>query len=129
MVEHQHVVTDAKPLPDLGCHSIKLLLGTGAWPSCQAEWVRCCLAGVTNDFLVRTRAPLAILYNDKSPLENHHASTATKVWLEHLDQNCIALATVCSYRPLHCQCRPELLQGGQLGAPHGRWDMNAHVCK
>ena len=30
--------------------------------------------GVNNDFLTRTRDMLAIRYNDKSPLENHHLS-------------------------------------------------------
>ncbi|KAK9812325.1 hypothetical protein WJX73_002529 [Symbiochloris irregularis] len=38
--------------------------------------------GVTNDFLVKTRSVLAILYNDASPLENHHASASQKLWLE-----------------------------------------------
>ena len=28
--------------------------------------------GVNNDFLVRTGDSLAILYNDRSPMENHH---------------------------------------------------------
>eukprot|EP00877_Chromochloris_zofingiensis_P005018 jgi/Chrzof1/14517/Cz09g05220.t1 len=32
--------------------------------------------GVNNDFLVRLGDPLAILYNDKSPLENHHLAAA-----------------------------------------------------
>eukprot|EP00741_Cyanophora_paradoxa_P015605 tig00020902_g15065.t1 len=32
--------------------------------------------GVNNNFLVNTSAPLALLYNDRSPLESHHASAA-----------------------------------------------------
>ncbi|EFJ48255.1 3'5'-cyclic nucleotide phosphodiesterase, partial [Volvox carteri f. nagariensis] len=32
--------------------------------------------GLTNDFLVATSDPLAVRYNDKSPLENHHAAAA-----------------------------------------------------
>ena len=31
--------------------------------------------GRTNGFLVKTSAPLALLYNDASVLENHHAAT------------------------------------------------------
>lgn len=30
--------------------------------------------GVNNDFLVKSSDPLAVLYNDASPLENHHVS-------------------------------------------------------
>jgi len=30
--------------------------------------------GVTNNFLISIRSQLAIRYNDKSPLENHHIS-------------------------------------------------------
>ena len=47
--------------------------------------------GVTNAFLVKSRAPLATRYNDKSVLENHHAATTFEVLaapgcglLEHL---------------------------------------------
>ncbi len=32
--------------------------------------------GLTNQFLVATQSPLAVLYNDASVLENHHAATA-----------------------------------------------------
>ena len=32
--------------------------------------------GVNNDFLMKTAHPLAILYNDQSPLENHHCAAA-----------------------------------------------------
>ncbi|GIL81201.1 hypothetical protein Vretifemale_10265, partial [Volvox reticuliferus] len=32
--------------------------------------------GLTNDFLVATSDPLAVRYNDRSPLENHHSAAA-----------------------------------------------------
>lgn len=37
--------------------------------------------GKTNAFLVATRDPLALLYNDRSVLENHHVSYAWKLFL------------------------------------------------
>ncbi len=35
--------------------------------------------GLTNQFLVATHSPLAVLYNDQSVLENYHAATAFKI--------------------------------------------------
>ena len=32
--------------------------------------------GVNNDFLIKTHDRLALLYNDRSPMENHHAASA-----------------------------------------------------
>ena len=33
--------------------------------------------GLNNDFLIKTAHPWAMLYNDQSPLENHHNSAAS----------------------------------------------------
>lgn len=38
--------------------------------------------GVSNDFLIRTRAPEAILYNDRSPNENGHCATGFTILLK-----------------------------------------------
>ena len=35
--------------------------------------------GLNNDFLTKTAHPLAITYNDLSPLENHHMSAAVRL--------------------------------------------------
>jgi hypothetical protein len=35
--------------------------------------------GLSNDFLVQSSDPLALLYNDRSPLENHHVSAGTRL--------------------------------------------------
>ena len=35
--------------------------------------------GLNNDLLVKTASPLAILYNDQSPLENHHCAAAARL--------------------------------------------------
>ncbi|MEW5314060.1 MAG: hypothetical protein WDW38_005584 [Sanguina aurantia] len=50
--------------------------------------------GLTNDFLVATSAPLAMRYNDRTPLENHHVSAAFLLlqqpgcaFLKHLPQS------------------------------------------
>ncbi|BFZ25003.1 hypothetical protein BsWGS_28043 [Bradybaena similaris] len=42
--------------------------------------------GRTNAFLVATTAPQAVLYNDRSVLENHHAASAWSLLLNH-DKN------------------------------------------
>ena len=38
--------------------------------------------GLNNDFLIKTGHPLALLYNDQSPLENHHLAAAFKIWID-----------------------------------------------
>jgi len=63
-------------------------LTSGGMPVTKEDMLVCFLAaivhdfehtGLTNDFLVATEHPLAIVYNDYSPHENHHASAAWKL--------------------------------------------------
>ena len=35
--------------------------------------------GVNNDYLIKSFHPLAVMYNDISPLENHHLAAAVRV--------------------------------------------------
>ncbi|XP_029953175.1 cGMP-inhibited 3',5'-cyclic phosphodiesterase A-like isoform X1 [Salarias fasciatus] len=43
--------------------------------------------GRTNAFLVATSAPQAVLYNDRSVLENHHAASAWNLFMSHPEYN------------------------------------------
>ncbi|KAI0208228.1 cGMP-inhibited 3',5'-cyclic phosphodiesterase A [Lamellibrachia satsuma] len=43
--------------------------------------------GRTNAFLVATHAPLAVLYNDRSVLESHHAASVWRLFLTHPEYN------------------------------------------
>jgi hypothetical protein len=38
--------------------------------------------GVNNDWLIRMSDPLAVLYNDRSPMENHHLAAAFRLIAE-----------------------------------------------
>ena len=38
--------------------------------------------GLNNDFLCKTAHPLSLLYNDISPLENHHISAAASLLMQ-----------------------------------------------
>ncbi len=65
--------------------------------------------GLNNDFLIKSRHPLAITYNDQSPLENHHVASATRLILQPEYQ----YITVCVWLVAHecvgkyaCDCQP-----------------------
>ena len=38
--------------------------------------------GLNNDFLIKTSSSLAVLYNDQSPLEQHHCAAACRQFLK-----------------------------------------------
>ncbi|XP_078271099.1 cGMP-inhibited 3',5'-cyclic phosphodiesterase 3B isoform X1 [Rhinoraja longicauda] len=46
--------------------------------------------GRTNAFLVATNAPQAVLYNDRSVLENHHSAAAWNLFMSHSEFNFLA---------------------------------------
>ncbi len=54
--------------------------------------------GVNNIFLVNTLNKLAIIYNDKSPLENHHVSGSFKITKEHSDCNIFENLSIQEYK-------------------------------
>ena len=50
--------------------------------------------GLNNDFLIKSQHPLAILHNDRSPLEQHHCSAGYRLLYQHLSA-AIGKAEVC----------------------------------
>ena len=60
--------------------------------------------GLNNDFLIKTAHPWAVLYNDQSPLENHHVSAAARVLAEP-DYAYVAV----SYFACSCVCLQAML--------------------
>ncbi|KAJ7345568.1 hypothetical protein JRQ81_001518 [Phrynocephalus forsythii] len=55
--------------------------------------------GTTNNFHIQTRSDVAILYNDRSVLENHHVSAAYKIMQEE-DMNILVNLTKDEWREL-----------------------------
>ena len=53
--------------------------------------------GVSNSFLISSRSELALLYNDRSPLENHHSSQTFRL-LHRADINLLKNMTVSEYQ-------------------------------
>ena len=42
--------------------------------------------GLNNDFLIKTADPIALMYNDQSPLENHHLASAFRIFIDPNNQ-------------------------------------------
>ena len=58
--------------------------------------------GLNNDFLIKTAHPLAITYNDSSPLENHHLAASSRVL--YMPENCFPpVSLLSSLVALLCQ--------------------------
>lgn len=70
--------------------------------------------GVNNDFLIKTADPLAIRYNDQSPLENHHCAAATGL-LFHEQYQYIQVPTTI-HLPRQVMCTVGLSEIAILGA-------------
>jgi hypothetical protein len=79
-----HYTGSHSPLKFRSEHQLTLLL-----PSPTALALICSV-GVNNDFLVKTKDTLAITYNDRSPMENHHAAAAWSLLLG--DEDCAAFS-------------------------------------
>ncbi|EGR29086.1 hypothetical protein IMG5_163420 [Ichthyophthirius multifiliis] len=54
--------------------------------------------GFTNLYQINTRSNLAILYNDQSPLENHHLSTAFKLLFNKNENNIFSQLSISQYK-------------------------------
>ena len=72
--------------------------------------------GVNNDFLIKTSSPLAILYNDQSPLENHHLAASTKLFTQDKYRFLPVSFQICLvFRLQHvASCTTPLLHAAQL---------------
>ncbi|XP_042301684.1 calcium/calmodulin-dependent 3',5'-cyclic nucleotide phosphodiesterase 1A isoform X2 [Sceloporus undulatus] len=88
-------------------HCILLLTGIMHWLS-ELEILAMIFAaaihdyehtGTTNNFHIQTRSDVAILYNDRSVLENHHVSAAYKIMQEE-EMNILAHLTKDEWREL-----------------------------
>lgn len=54
----------------------RLQLFCSCWSAATHDYEH---GGLNNDFLIKTSHPLALTYNDQSPLENHHVSASMKL--------------------------------------------------
>ena len=72
----------------------RIHLQSGYWSAITHDYEH---GGLNNDFLIKTAHPLAVTYNDMSPLENHHLAASVRV----------LNAPECWYFPVscaHCMC-------------------------
>ncbi|XP_060929615.1 cGMP-inhibited 3',5'-cyclic phosphodiesterase 3A-like [Limanda limanda] len=83
------LVSKMNPEPEEGCGSL-----SGLIPGLElmALYVAAAMhdydhPGRTNAFLVATSAPQALLYNDRSVLENHHAASAWNLFMSRPEYN------------------------------------------
>lgn len=67
--------------------------------------------GVNNVFLVKSHDPLAIIYNDNSPMENHHVAAAWRV-MSHADFDFLTQQSADSRTKLRAQMIGGCMIGG-----------------
>lgn len=61
--------------------------------------------GLNNEFLIKTAHPLALLYNDQSPLENHHLAAAFGLYIDpSMQYMSVRSCRLCSHPSLHTPC-------------------------
>jgi hypothetical protein len=93
--------------------------------------------GHTNDFLVAVEDPLAITYNDTSPLENHHLAAAFNMlrsseynFMEEIEHDAFrTLRSLMIELVLATDMKKhfEILSHFQVGPPHRRLSLS-HLC-
>ena len=66
--------------------------------------------GVNNDYLIKTFHPLAVMYNDQSPLENHHLAAAVRV-MQRPECLYFTVMTASHIPSLYTECTCELSVG------------------
>ena len=64
--------------------------------------------GVNNDYLIKTFHPLAVMYNDQSPLENHHIAAAVRLMLRP-ECNFTGVTSTIQPHIACCECQCMLL--------------------
>ena len=74
--------------------------------------------GLNNDFLVKSHHTWAMCHNDKSPLENHHASAALMVLCQHLQ------SFMCKVRIVLCKMTCRQIVAGMLKEYAIAWHMH-----
>uniref|UniRef100_A0A6I8P3G4 Phosphodiesterase n=1 Tax=Ornithorhynchus anatinus TaxID=9258 RepID=A0A6I8P3G4_ORNAN len=79
--------------------------------------------GTTNNFHIQTRSDVAILYNDRSVLENHHVSAAYRLMQEE-DMNILTNLSKDDWRVDKGKAMSLILHAADISHPAKSWDLH-----